>query len=47
MPNSIYCVKCKRKTDSKNPTASTTSNGRKMIRAQCSNCNSKKCVFTK
>ena len=37
-----YCSKCKKNTDSVNPRACATSNGRTMILSKCVICGSKK-----
>ena len=42
-----FCVRCKRKTGNVSPHMSTTKNGRKMLRSNCSVCKGKKCQFTK
>ena len=36
-----YCVKCKKNTESINPTVPGTSNGRTMILSKCAICGSK------
>lgn len=41
----IFCVRCKSKTETKNPTNSTSKNGRNMIKGTCSKCGTKKCQF--
>ena len=42
-----YCLKCKKNTESVNPTVSATSNGRTMILSKCAICDSKKSKFFK
>ena len=42
-----YCLKCKKNTESINPTVSATSNGRTMILSKCAICGSKKSKFIK
>ena len=43
----MYCVKCKRKTDSVNITEVTSKNNRRMLKGTCILCGSKKSQFTK
>ena len=42
-----YCLNCKKNTDSVNPSASATSNGRTMMLSKCAICGSKKSKFIK
>ena len=42
-----YCLKCKKNTESVNPSVSETSNGRTMILSKCAICGSKKSKFIK
>src|SRR5580704_14041739 len=42
----MYCLKCKRKTDSANITQTVTKNKRMLMKATCSICNSKKSCFS-
>ena len=42
-----YCLKCRKKTESKNPNVFKTKNGRIMILSKCSTCNNKKLKFLK
>ena len=42
-----YCFKCKKNTESVNPSVSTTSNDRTMILSKCAICRSKKSKFIK
>ena len=42
----MYCLKCKRKTDSVNITQTVTKNKRMLMKATCSVCNSKKSCFS-
>ena len=37
-----YCMKCRKNTESKNPKAVRTKNGRIMLLSKCSVCNSKR-----
>ena len=37
-----YCLKCRKKTESKTPNVFKTKNGRIMILSKCSTCNNKK-----
>jgi len=43
----MYCVKCKKKTDTRNESQVITKNKRQMLTGICSECGSKKCSFTK
>jgi hypothetical protein len=43
----MYCLKCKRKTDSANITQTVTKNKRMLTKATCTVCNSKKSCFSK
>jgi len=43
----MYCVKCKRKTDSHNTEETVSKNNRRMLKSICSVCGSKKCQFIK
>lgn len=43
----IYCMKCKDKTDSVNMTEAMSKNNRRMIKAQCADCGTRKCKFIK
>ena len=38
----MYCVKCKRKTKTKNKREEITKNGRKILKGTCAICNTKK-----
>jgi len=40
-----YCVRCKSKTQDKNPRMKQTSNGRQMIQSSCGRCETTKCQF--
>ena len=42
---SLYCLKCRKKTESKNPKVLQTKNGRIMFLSICSVCDSKKSKF--
>ena len=42
-----YCLKCRKNTESKNPKAVRTKNGRKMLLSKCVVCDSKKSKFIK
>ena len=42
-----YCLKCRKNTESKNPKAVRTKNGRKMLLLKCVVCDSKKSKFIK
>ena len=42
-----YCLKCKKNTESINPTVSKTTNGKAMILSACAICGSKKSKFIK
>ena len=42
-----YCLKCKKKTEKKNPKVSKTINGKTMILSKCAICNSQKSKFIK
>ena len=42
-----YCLKCRKNTESKNPKAVRTKNGRIMLSSKCAVCDSKKSKFTK
>ena len=43
----MYCLKCKRKTDSANIAETVTKNKRILLKATCTVCNSKKSCFSK
>lgn len=43
----IYCLKCKAKTGTSNPSKHTTSNGRHMVKGVCEKCGCKKSKFVK
>ena len=43
----LYCLKCRKITESKNPKVVRTKNGRIMLLAKCAVCNSKKYKFIK
>ena len=43
----FYCLKCRKSTESKNPKAVRTKNGRIMLLSKCAVCNSKKSKFIK
>jgi hypothetical protein len=38
MPDLYYCVKCKKKTEMKDPEKVTTKNGKSALRGPCSVC---------
>ena len=40
-----YCLRCRKNTESKNPKAIKTKNGRIMISSKCAACGSKKSRF--
>lgn len=42
-----YCIKCKTKTEIKNPEEKTTKKNGKCMTGNCSECNKKVCVFLK
>ena len=42
-----YCLKCRKNTESKNPKALKTKNGRIIILSKCAMCNSKKMRLSK
>ena len=42
-----YCLKCKKNTESINPKAQKTNNGKTMILSKCAMCGSKKSRFIK
>ena len=42
-----YCLKCKRDSESINPTMGRTKNNRLLMQSQCSNCRNKKSTFVK
>ena len=42
-----YCLKCKRNTESINPTVLKTTNGKAIILSKCAICGSKKSKFIK
>ena len=44
---SYYCLKCRKNTESKNPEAAKTKNGRIMLLLNCVSCDSKKSKFIK
>lgn len=43
----IYCVKCRKKTGNVNPHMAETKNGRKMVKCECADCGTRKCLFVK
>ena len=43
----FYCLKCRKNTESKNPKAVTTKNGKILLLSNCTVCNSKKLKFLK
>ena len=43
----LYCVKCRKNTESKNPKVIRAKNGRIMLLPKCSVCDSKKLKFIK
>ena len=45
--SSYYCLKCRIKTESKNPKVEKTKNGRIMLLSECVVCDSKKSKFIK
>ena len=44
---SLYCLKCRKNTESKNPAIVKTKNGRIMLLSRCTLCHSKKPKFLK
>ena len=40
-----YCLKCRKNTESKNPKAARTKNGRIMLLSKCAVCDNKKSKF--
>lgn len=44
---SMFCVKCKKKTQSKDIKQKMTKNKRKMLQGICQICGTKKCKFIK
>ena len=43
----MYCLKCRRVTETQNITTATSKNGRLMRRGQCVTCGKIKCKFVK
>ena len=43
----LYCLKCRKNTESKNPKVVKTKNGRIMLLSTCAVCDSKKSKFIK
>ena len=43
----LYCLKCPKDTESKNPKVTRTKNGRIMLLSKCAVCDSKKSTFIK
>ena len=43
----MYCLKCRRVTETENITTGTFTNGRLMRRVQCVTCEKTKCKFAK
>lgn len=43
----IYCMKCKKKTETINEKKEVLKNGRNCIKGNCEKCDCKKCVFCK
>ena len=43
----LYCLKCRKNTESKNPKVVKTKNGRIMLLSKCQVCDSKKLKFIK
>ena len=43
----FYCLKCRKNTESKNPKAVRTKNGKILFLSNCTVCNSKKLKFLK
>ena len=43
----IYCLKCRKNAESKNPKVVRTKNGRIMLLSKCEMCNGKKSKFIK
>ena len=43
----FYCLKCRKNTESKNPKAVRTKNGKILLLSNCTVCNSKKLKFLK
>ena len=43
----LYCLKCKKNTESKNPVVARRKDGRIMLLSKCAMCDSKKSIFIK
>ena len=43
----LYCLECRKNTESKNPKIARTKNGRIMLLSKCAVCDSKKSKFIK
>ena len=43
----LYCLKCKKNTESKNPVVARRKDGRMMLLSKCAMCDSKKSIFIK
>ena len=43
----LYCLKCRKNTESKNPKVARSKNGRIMLLSKCAVCDSKKSKFIK
>ena len=43
----LFCLKCRKNTESINPRVSKTNNGKTMILSKCAICSSKKSTFIK
>ena len=41
----LYCLKCRKITESKNPIVARTKDGRIMLLSKCAMCDSKKSIF--
>ena len=43
----LYCLKCRKNIETKNPKHASSKNGRKMLLSKCAVCDSKKSKFIK
>ena len=43
----LYCLKCEKNTESKNPVVARRKDGRMMLLSKCAMCDSKKSIFIK
>ena len=43
----LYCLKCEKNTESKNPVVARRKDGRIMLLSKCAMCDSKKSIFIK